>query len=235
MQGSSMPQKLRTLVCDDHVLVRGGLVALLEDMDDVEVVGQAGDGDEMVALARSLNPDLVITDVSMRRMSGLDAMVLLHQALPDCRVLVLSMHDTAEFVRQALASGAVGYLLKDSAMVELELAIKAVREGDVYLSPRISKQLVGELRETPASRSTATAAVGESPLTPRQIQILTMIARGKATKEIAYDLGLSVKTVETHRSMIMDRLGIREVAGLVLYAVRNGLVSLSGHHPAGPP
>ena len=230
-----MPQKLRTLVCDDHVLVRGGLVALLEDMDDVEVVGQAGDGDEMVALARSLNPDLVITDVSMRRMSGLDAMVLLHQALPDCRVLVLSMHDTAEFVRQALASGAVGYLLKDSAMVELELAIKAVREGDVYLSPRISKQLVGDLREKPASRPAAAAAASESPLTPRQIQILTMIARGKATKEIAYDLGLSVKTVETHRSMIMDRLGIREVAGLVLYAVRNGLVSLSGHEPAAPP
>lgn len=129
---------LRTIVCDDHVLIRGGLVALLQELPDVEVIGQASDGDELVALASKLRPELVITDVSMRRMSGLDAMVLLRQALPECRVLVLSMHDNAEFVRQAMAAGAAGYLLKDSAMVELELALDAIRVGEVYLSPRVS-------------------------------------------------------------------------------------------------
>lgn len=216
---------LRTLVCDDHVLVRSGLVALLEDLEGVEVVGQAGDGDELVPLAAKLRPDLIITDVSMRRMSGLDAMVLVRQSLPNCKVLVLSMHDDAEFLRQALAAGAAGYLLKDSAMVELELAIAAIRAGEVYLSPRVSSQLVAQLRQPAA---TAQGPGQESPLTPRQLEILALIAKGRATKQIAHDLGLSVKTVETHRSMIMDRLGIREVAGLVLYAVRNGLVTLNG-------
>lgn len=231
--------RLRVLLCDDHALIRSGLVAVLEDIPGVEVVGEASDGDELVELAAELEPDLVITDVSMRRMSGLDALVLLRQARPSCRVMVLSMYDSPEFVRQAFAAGACGYVLKDAATVEMNLAIQAVRDGEVFMSPRVSSQMVAQLRagggQSPASTTSQQVARLQVParsdsaasaLTPRQTQILEMIARGRATKQIAFDLGLSVKTVETHRTMIMDRLGIRDVAGLVIYAVRQGLVEI---------
>jgi DNA-binding NarL/FixJ family response regulator len=228
--------RLRAVLCDDHALIRSGLMAVLDDIAGVEVVGEASDGDELVELAAELKPDLVITDVSMRRMSGLDALVLLRQARPQCKVLVLSMYDSPEFVRQAFAAGASGYVLKDSAPLELDLAIQAVRDGEVFMSPRISSQMVAQLRGGGSGESVPAAAIAvaarpraeaaAAPLTPRQTQILELIARGRATKQIAFDLGLSVKTVETHRTMIMDRLGIRDVAGLVLYAVRQGLIDM---------
>lgn len=231
---------LRILIADDHSLVRSGLVSLLEDLPAVEIVGEFDDGDELVEHVARLAPDLVITDISMQRVSGLVALRQMREAQPDLKVLILSMYDSAEFVQQALAGGACGYLLKDSATVELQLAIEAVRAGHTYLSPRISTRLVeqlkhgGSMASTPGSahlqnEPAAVEARAVSPLlTPRQVEILTLIAGGKALKEIAFELGLSIKTVETHRSMLMDRLGIRDVAGLVHYAVRHGLVQLRG-------
>jgi len=221
---------LRVVVADDHGLVRSGLIALLTDVPALTVVGECDDGEALLELVAELMPDLVITDISMPKLSGLRALEAIHARHPDIRVLVLSMYDSAEFVQQALTAGASGYLLKDSAMVELQLAIEAIRAGHTYLSPKISTRLVEQLKNAPmAAPATATSASPAtiSPLlTPRQVEILTLIARGKALKEIAFELGLSVKTVETHRATLMERLRIREVAGLVRYAARHGLVSL---------
>lgn len=251
---SARPTSLKIAIADDHSLVRSGLVALLEDIPDVEVAAEFDDGDALLEQLDSLDVDLVITDISMQRTSGLLALREIKARRPDLKVLMLSMYDSAEFVHQAVASGANGYLLKDFATVELQLALQAVSAGHVYLSPRVSSRLVerfqgprAETRDTPGAAGVAepqpvaasAASSGSNPaagasadpgvtsvLTPRQIEILTLVARGKALKEIAYELGLSVKTVETHRSMLMDRLGIRDLPTLVRYAVRQGLVPL---------
>lgn len=213
---------LGVILADDHNLVRSGLVALLQEIPGVSVLAQAADGDELLALVAQHQPDVVITDISMRRMSGLEALARIRETHPDTRVLVLSMYANPEFVEQALRAGAAGYILKDAATVELELALEAVRRGDRYLSPQISTQVIERLLTGDGAR----AGEAANGLTPRQTEILARIARGQSTKEIAFDLGLSVKTVETHRATIMERLGIRDVPGLVRYAVKCGLVRL---------
>lgn len=212
-------EPIRTLLADDHALVRAGLRTLLEGIEGVNVIAEAGSGDEAIRLAVELCPDLVVLDIAMPGASGLDAAARIRETLPATRILILSMHATDDFVQRALRVGASGYLLKDAAAVELELAIRAVMAGETYLSPRISKQVVdGYVRQ-------ADAAPGPlDGLTPRQRQILQLIASGQSTKQIAYELGLSVKTVETHRAQLMDRLGIRDVPGLVRLALRAGLV-----------
>ena len=217
----------RVLLADDHPLVRAGIRSLLEGIEGIAVVAEASDGAEAVRLTQELRPDLVIVDITMKPMNGLDALREIKKVLPQTLVIVLSMHVTEGFVMQSLKLGASGYLLKDAATSELELAVRAVRRGERYLSPAVSRQLVEKVIALSESRQTAEA----NPLTARQQEILRLIALGNATKEIAYSLGLSVKTVEAHRAQIMERLGIRDIPGLVLYAVRNGIITLDepGH------
>ena len=208
----------RILLVDDHALVRAGMRSLLHEIPGVEVVAEAADGAEALRLAVELRPDVVLLDIAMKGMNGLDAAARLREQLPAAKVIVLSMHTSEEYVLLALRAGAAGYLIKDSATSELELALKAVARGETYLSPAISRQVVdGYVQRV------GTAAAPE-PLTPRQREVLKRIAEGRSTKEIAYELKLSVKTVESHRAQIMERLGIRDVAGLVRYAMRAGLV-----------
>jgi len=211
---------VRVLLADDHALVRAGIRALLEGLEEVVVVAEAGNGGEVLELARKHRPDIVLLDISMPGIGGLEASAQLKQELPEVRVVMLSMHANEEYVLQALRAGAVGYMLKDSATAELELALQAVMQGETYLSPPISKQVVeGYVQRVGAEQPAA------DHLTPRQRQVLQLIAEGLSTKEIAYRLELSVKTVETHRAQLMERLQIRDIAGLVKYAIRNGLVS----------
>ena len=211
---------VRVLLADDHALVRAGIRALLEGLEGVTVVAEAGNGIEVLELARKHRPDVVLLDISMPGLGGLEASAQLKQELPEVRVVMLSMHANEEYVLQALRAGAAGYMLKDSATAQLELALQAVMQGETYLSPPISKQMVeGYLQRVGAEQPAA------DNLTPRQRQVLQLIAGGHSTKEIAYRLELSVKTVETHRAQLMERLEIRDIAGLVKYAIRSGLVT----------
>src|SRR5215469_3090164 len=208
---------MKVLVADDHTLMRAGLVALIARLPDMEVVAEAEDGRQALRLVRDLQPDIVIMDIAMPGLNGLEAAERIHGILPQVKIIVLSMHAGEEYVAQALKAGASGYLLKDAATTELEMALKSVAMGQFYLSPAISRQVVDNyLRGGPT---------GIDVLTPRQREILQLIAEGKSTREIADTLHLSVKTVETHRTQLMERLDIHDMAGLVRYAIRKGLVS----------
>ena len=207
---------LRVLLADDHSLVLAGLRLLVEQMEGLAVVAEAHDGREAVESAERHHPDLVIMDIGMKELNGIEAAERIRAALPATRVLILSSHTSEEFVRRALKAGVAGYLVKSSIPLELKLAVEAVVGGHLYLSPAVAKH--------------AASAGGETlleSLTARQREVLQLIAEGKSTKEIAFVLGLSVKTVETHRAAIMDRLDIHDLPGLVLFAVRNGLISSS--------
>jgi DNA-binding NarL/FixJ family response regulator len=209
---------LRILLVDDHALVRAGMRSLLRDIADVEVVAEASDGAEALLAADRERPDVVLMDIAMKGMNGLEAAARLRERQPAAKIIILSMHTSEEYVLLALRAGAAAYLIKDSATSELELALKCVMRGETYLSPAISRQVVDGYVQRVG------VGAGPDPLTPRQRDVLKRIAEGRSTKEIAFDLNLSVKTVETHRAQIMDRLGIRDVAGLVRYAMRAGLV-----------
>jgi DNA-binding NarL/FixJ family response regulator len=206
---------MKVLLADDHRLVRGGLRALLDAMPSVEVVGEATDGEEAWQMIQALQPEVALLDIAMPKLSGLAVLQHVKAKGLATRVLLLSMYDNDEYVAEAVRAGAYGYLVKDAAVEELGLALDAVRRGDVYLSPAISRKLAqafsGGARPTPG-------------LTARQTQVLRLMALGNSSKEIARELDLSIKTVETHRTQIMDRLEIRDLAGLVRYAVRTGLV-----------
>jgi DNA-binding NarL/FixJ family response regulator len=211
---------IRILLADDHTLVLAGLRKLVESFADFTVVGEASDGLALIEQAQRLQPDLVVMDIAMPGLNGLEATARLAKALPRVKVLILSMHQSEEYVRQALRSGASAYLLKDAAPMELELGIRAVLRGETYLSPAVSRGVVSDyvqrLRDDPAPTNA---------LTPRQTEVLQLIAEGLSTKDIARRLDLSVKTVETHRTQLMKQLAIHEIAGLVRYAMRVGLVS----------
>ena len=210
---------LRVLLADDHTLVRAGLRKLLELIPGISVVGESGDGLALLALAEELQPSLVLMDIAMPGLNGLEATARLVKAMPGIRVMILSMHQNIEYVRRALRHGAVAYLLKDSAPMELERAITAVLRGETYLSPAVSKGVLDDyvhrLREDdpPAEQ-----------LTPRQREVLQLIAEGLSTKDIARRLDLSVKTVETHRTTLMRQLDVHEVTGLVRHALKLGLI-----------
>ena len=207
----------RVLLADDHALVRAGIRSLLEHIEGVEVVGEAGDGHEALRLAAALNPDVVLLDIALPGLNGLEvAERLTHGGHRG--VVLVSMHATEEHVRQALSIGVAGYVMKDSSTTDLEAALRTVAQGQVYLSPAVSKRVVEVMSQGPGEPA-------PPGLTPRQREILQLIAEGGSTKEIAYRLGLSAKTVETHRAEIMRRLEIHDVAGLVRYAIRRGLVS----------
>lgn len=221
-----MQKGLRVLLVDDHALVRAGLRALLETLGGVQVVGEASDGREALRSIETLRPDVVLMDIAMAGMNGLEAAARATQAFPRSRIIILSMHADEEYVRRALRAGATGYLLKDAGTAEVKLALEAVADGGLYLSPGVSKHVVDDYARGSAGGPPSEGREGPyAVLTPRQREILQLVAEGSSTKEIARVLDLAVKTVETHRAEIMTRLGIHNVAGLVRYAIRTGIVS----------
>jgi DNA-binding NarL/FixJ family response regulator len=210
---------IRVVLAEDHALVRAGLRRLLDGAPGIEVLAEADDGREALRLVGEHLPDVLVMDITMPGLNGLNAAARVVTEYPQCRVIILSMHDNEEYVWQALHAGASGYLLKDASPTELELAIRAVARGGSYLSPRVSRYLVSDyVRRVSSERSPL------DRLTPRQREIVQLIAEGYTNPEIARTLGISLKTVETHRSQLMQRLEIHDVAGLVRYAVRMGLV-----------
>jgi len=219
---SSFPQPIRVLLVDDHALVRAGIRSLLGGMPNVQVVGEAASGDEALALSERERPDVVLMDIAMKGLSGLEAAARIRERQPQVRVVILSMHAGEEYVMQAMRAGAAGYLLKDAATGELDLALRSVMRGESWFSPAVSRQVVAGYVQRVGGESASEV------LTARQREVLSLLAAGKSTKEIAFALKLSVKTVETHRAQIMERLGIRDVAGLVRYALRTGLVPPDG-------
>jgi len=211
------------LLVDDHSLIRAGVRALVMDLPGYAVIGEANDGSQLLAMVEHMSPDIVLLDISMKQTGGLEALTQLKRIRPQSKVLILSMHTDPALIMQALESGAHGYLLKDTTPTELEHALQALRNNERYLSPAIAHTVITQAltrnQKTPVPPDTHN-------LTARQLEILRLIVRGKSTREIANGLGLSVKTVETHRSQVMKRLQIFDVAGLVLFAVREQIISL---------
>jgi len=208
----------RVLLVDDHALVRSGLRVLLEQLAAVEVVAEAGNGREAIRVVDEVKPDLVIMDIQMPELNGLEALERIKKSSPHTRLIMLSMHTDPQSVRQALARGADGYLVKAAAQEELEFAVRAALRGDSYLSPAVTRSAL--ITNDPGSES--------GPLTSRQREILQLVVEGNSTKSIARKLDLSVKTVEAHRSQLMTRLGIRNLPGLVRYAMRMGIIPTEG-------
>ena len=218
---------IRVLLADDHALVLAGIRARVEELGDTQIVAEANNGRDAVTLARQHKPDLVIMDISMKELNGIEATGQIMADVPSTKVLILSMHTTEDFVHRAIKAGAAGYLVKDSAPLDLKMAIASVMRGEIYLSPRVSRHIVsGFLHGKPHQDESSMDA-----LTARQREILQMVAEGKSTKQIAFELNVSVKTVETHRAALMERLDIHDIAGLVLYAVRHGVINVDRADP----
>ncbi len=213
---------IRILLADDHALVRAGIRMIIEGLPGFSVIAETGDGLEAVRLARQLAPDIALLDLSMPGLNGLDATARIVKECPAIRVVALSMHTAENYVLEALRAGAMGYVVKDAAVEELEQALNAVSIGERFLSPAVSRHVLqGYLRlANTAQEPRPTMA----PLTPRQREILQLIATGRSTRDIAEGLSISIKTVETHRAQIMQRLDIHDVAGLTRYAIRAGLI-----------
>ena len=211
---------IRVLLADDHALVRAGIRSLLEKMPGVEVVGEASNGRDALKLVKAQSPNLVLLDIAMTELGGLEALPRIVKNFPAVKVVILSAHANEEYVIRALRSGASGYMLKDAAAVELELVINSVAQGKTYLSPSISRTVIDSYLERVGGELSSL-----EHLTARQREILQMIAEGRNTKEIAGTLDISIKTVEAHRLQLMARLDIHDVPGLVRYAIRSGLVS----------
>jgi DNA-binding NarL/FixJ family response regulator len=211
---------IRIILADDHILIRAGVRSLLENIEGMEVVAEASDGRETLELVKQYAPNIVLTDISMPGLNGLEAISRIKKFDAKIPIIILSMHTSEEYVREALRVGASGYVVKGADPSELELPVKAVIRGEIYLSPAISKTIVSHfLKQNPDEFRS------EHDLTSRQREILQLIAEGRTTKDIAQLLNLSIKTIETHRTELMKRLDIHDVAGLVRYAIRRGLIS----------
>jgi DNA-binding NarL/FixJ family response regulator len=209
------------LLAEDHALVRAGFRALLENLPGIQVVAEAGDGREALRLIETHRPNVVLMDITMPGLNGLEAAARVASEFPYVHVIILSMHANEEYVLQALRAGAAGYLLKDADPAELEMAVTAVARGETYLSPPVSKRVIADYVRRVGDESSSLVR-----LTPRQREVLQLITEGHTTREIARILDVSVKTVETHRTQLMERLDIHDIAGLVRYAIGVGLVSL---------
>jgi len=217
--------KIRILLADDHAILRAGLKALLNAQSDMQVVGEAATTEEAVRVAQETQPDLVLMDISMGEAGGVAATREVLRVCPTTRVLMLTMHDDAAYVQQALDAGAAGYVLKRAADAELLTAIRAVQRGEAFLYPSVAKVLVDDyLRLKKASETVAARASAADPLTARERQVLTLIAHGYSNHEIAERLTVSVKTVETHKARLQEKLGLRTRAELVRYALQRGLL-----------
>jgi len=211
---------IRVLIADDHALVRAGIRALVERIDDVVVVGEAGKGSEALDLVRELSPDLILLDITMPDGNGFDVLDQVTKLYPEIRVIVLTVHEAGEYALRAVREGAAGYLPKSAASIELEQAIQTVIRGERYISPETAQNTIFEVTNRATKRDLL------ATLSPRQREVLRLIAEGKTTKQIAQVLEISVKTVETHRAQLMERLGIHDVAGLVRYAIIVGLIEV---------
>jgi DNA-binding NarL/FixJ family response regulator len=213
---------IRILLADDHTVMRAGLKLLLERLPEFQVVGEAGDGRQAVAMAEQLAPDVVVLDIAMPNLNGIEAARQISEKLPRTAVVILSMHSDEGYVLRALKSGARAYLLKDSAEADLITAIKAVSDGKAFFSPAISRMLVDDYMRQMRERGVEDSY---ELLTPREREILQLLAEGKSNKDVAALLNLSLYTVETHRSNILEKLNLHSVPELILYAVRKGVIS----------
>ena len=211
---------IRVLIADDHALVRAGIRALVERIDNVVVVGEAGKGSEALDLVRQLGPDLILLDITMPDGNGFEVLDQVTKLYPEIRVIVLTVHEAGEYALRAVREGAAGYLPKSAASIELEQAIQTVIRGERYISPETAQNTIFEVTNRATKRDLL------ATLSPRQREVLRLIAEGKTTKQIAQVLEISVKTVETHRAQLMERLGIHDVAGLVRYAIIVGLIDV---------
>src|SRR5262245_31286499 len=207
-----MGSTIRIVLAEDHKLIRAGIRALLRDVPNADVVGETGDGRDALRLIKELQPDVALLDISMPGLNGLDVASRVSREMPEVKIVILSMHTAEEFVSNALNSGVSGYLLKDAEPVELALAIQSVLDGNIYLSPAVTRHVMKPLQA--------------DELTSRQREVVQLLAEGHSAKEIASALNLSVKTVETHRSQIMKKLNIHDLAGLGRYAIRKGIVQI---------
>jgi DNA-binding NarL/FixJ family response regulator len=217
--------KITVLLADDHTVVRQGLRALLQTEPDIEIVGEAETGRQAVRLTERVKPDVVLMDIAMPALNGLEATRQIAQKVPSSRVLILSSYSDDEYVHQSAEAGAAGYLLKQAAVTDLVRAIREVKRGNAFFSPSISRRLMENYREVvvrgvPVKKRTNT-------LTSREREVLQLIAEGKANKQIAAELGIRIKTVERHRQKLMNRLGIHDVAGLTRYAISTGIIETS--------
>ena len=215
-------KKIRVLLADDHNLIRAGLRLVAEQQPDLTVAGEAADGRQAVAMAHSLKPDVVVMDIGMPDLNGIEAARQIRESLPDTQIVMLSMHSDEGYILRALKAGARAYLLKDSAEADLARAIRAAVEGKSFFSPAVGKVLLEDymrkLQRTGAEDS-------YELLSPREREILQLVAEGKSSKQIAHALSLSVYTVETHRAKIMQKLNLRGIPELILYAVRKGIIA----------
>ena len=214
---------IRVLIADDHKIMLAGLRSLLEKQADIEVVDEADNGRKAVQIALAKKPNVVVMDVSMPDLNGIEATTQICESLPETRVIALSMHSDKRFVMGMLRAGASGYLLKDCASQELATAILQVAGGKKYLSPEITGVVLGDILQGESSGEVATAT---SQLSPREREVLQLIAEGWSTKQIASHLYVSVKTIETHRRQIMKKLDLHSIADLTKYAIREGLTSI---------
>ncbi len=217
-------KKIRLLIADDHALIRSGIARLLQSYTDLVVVGEAEDGIEAVDLVKKHQPDVVIIDLSMPRMNGIEATKVIRARFPQTKVLVLTMHESDEYIFQILKSGAGGYILKNSGKEELTAAIHAVARGEKFFSPRVSEIMVKSYLKKEPGRHRQSGS-DDLPLTKREKEILTLVAQGFTNQEIADRLFISPRTVDTHRTNMMQKLDIHDVATLVRFAVEHGFVS----------
>jgi len=217
-------KKVRLLIADDHKIFRQGIIKLLEEESDLQVVGEAADGREVVKKATELKPDIILMDIAMANLNGLEATKQIKKVLPESKIIMLTMHKNEEYVLQSFQAGATGYILKEGAVEELVSAIRSIHQDKSFLSPTVSKTLVDAfLRKMETGKS-------ETPfdlLTDREREVLQLIAEGFTNREVAKQLFISVKTVEAHRAHIMQKLNIHDIAKLVKYAIQKGMVDLN--------
>lgn len=209
-------KRIRILLADDHAVVRQGFKMILAEQPDMEIVGEAGNGREALALAESLKPDIVVMDVAMPELNGIEATRRMGESVPHARVVALSMHKDSVYVREILRAGARGYLLKDSVAGDLVSAVRSVARGEGYISPQVSNAVLDDYRRHVTNPI--------DTLTSREREVLQMLAEGKTNKEIAVILNLSVYTVDAHRGRIMEKLNLHSINEMVRFAVRNGLI-----------
>jgi len=214
--------KITVIIADDHMIVRDGIRSLLEKQPDIEVVAEADNGRTALKHAQQLSPDVIIMDIGMRELNGIDATRQIISKLPDVKILALSMYSDKQFIKGMLKAGASGYMLKDSASKELVDAIRIVANNKVYISPSIAGVVAEDYLENSAEED----ASARSVLTTREAEVLQLLAEGKSTKQAASILGVSIKTIESHRQNIMKKLNIDNIVGLIKYAIREGIIPI---------
>lgn len=218
-------QKIKVLIVDDHTIIRRGLRSLLQTEQDIEVIGEAETGRQAVQVAVALKPDVVLMDIAMPLLNGLEATRQITKQAPACRVLILSSYNDDEYVHELTEAGGAGYLLKQADFTDIVRAIREAKKGNAFYSPAISRRLTDRYRETIVGGVLVKKRT--DLLTSREIEVLQLIAEGESNKQIAAELGISVKTVERHRQRLMDKLAIHDIAGLTRYAISKGLIEIN--------